>query len=145
MEEILKQIISLDRENRRKLAKAVKSNPNVWNAINGFGNVNPLLPKGIIQGLVYREITMEEAVRVIATKYAGVIETTGSKGGKSTIVIPTTGIVAEAETNSEGTYAIYLPVGNFDLYFVKTGTPTVLMQNISSVSDYTKTINVKLS
>jgi len=143
MEGIVKQIISLDKENRRKLAKAVKSNPSVWNAINGLGTFSPRLPNGQITGIVLREGSLDDGVRVIATKYAGVIETTGPKGGRSTIVVPTTGIIAEAETNEEGTYALYLPVGNYDIFFVKAGVAPAVVQNVKSVSEFTKTMNFK--
>lgn len=133
--EIINRIKSLDKEGRRQLARAMQTDPRVWNAVNGVGNIDENLVPGTIKGLVVNGDEIITEANVCVTPSSEPISTTpkGSKIGTS-IIIPENPI-ASTVSSIRGEYELNLPVGKYNIYFYKDGLTTVATADIEVISE----------
>lgn len=151
MEELLKKIISLDKADRVKLARMVRMNTQVWNAVHGLGNIPERLEKGAIEGLVTRDSQLEEGVRIIARRI-DLAESVVLDGGIEIVpseiiekaALAESELLVEATTDSNGYYKLELPVGKYDISFEKEGTTPILIESIPIATSFIDTKNASL-
>lgn len=141
-DQILNILISLSREERRALASLIRKNQNAWDAVNGLGDIPEGLAVGKIEGLVQTGNRLEEGVLVTAVR---IVEQPSDMGDPSKSASPEGSEPILAETNAEGFYRLYLPVGRYSISFEKDGVTGVSYDSIRSISDITIVLNASLN
>lgn len=124
-DQITNAIKCLDKQSRQDFAKTVRTEPTVWNGINGIGNIPENLPKGKIQGLVKAESKLISKVRIIA------------KQGEQ--------VIAESESDNEGMYSIELGPGMYDIIYSIEGYYDTVVQDQGVISEVLTTVNAELT
>ena len=158
MEELAKKIISLEKSDRQKLARLVRMNEDLWNAVHGLGDVRDDLPDGKVEGLVVLEDKLEKEVRIIAIrKLAETVETVAGKEleaeaarkvSESEVNADAVGSGEEEKfetmTDANGYYILDLPVGKYDISYEKDGLQSVQLEDTLVVTGHTDTINASM-
>ncbi len=123
--EIANSIISFPKNQRLEFKKLINSNPDLWNAIHGIGNVNPDLEKGTIIGLVKEDTKLVSGVTVKATKDDGEI--------------------TETITSDNGDYSLELDPGIHDLSYAKNGFYETLITEKAVATSTEIIVNAELT
>ena len=66
---------SLSKEDRKDLSKMLRSDPNLWNALNGIGGLSKTSPNGMIVGNIYNESGAIQGAEVLIDDGAETKET----------------------------------------------------------------------
>jgi len=117
-------IKTLDKSGRQNLAKLVRTDPNVWNGINGNGDAQIDLPPGKIIGIVKREGELLKDTTVKAIK------------GEETI---------ETITDNDGVYEIELAPGSYNLLYQKEGYYDTPIDGEVVIAEIEKTLNAEMT
>lgn len=159
IEDILKQLISLPREDRRKLARTVRQHEEVWNAVHGLGEPSKDLERGVMDGMVMLDNELEPEVMVRAYKVLAIEDPEIVKGEAAAISerevlasakmeeVPGNGrgeLAVEIATDNMGKYKLELPVGVYDIVFEKLGAVPVTIEKRLIVTGHTDTKNVEM-
>ena len=123
--EIANSIISLPKEQRREFRQLVYTSSDLWNAVNGIGNINPNLEKGTIRGLVKKSGD---------SRLVGEVTVTATKEGFSLPVV----------SDDNGEYSITLDPGVYNLSFQKSGYQTTVIDNVSVITSNELILNTEL-
>jgi len=86
-------------ETRKELGRIIRTDADIWNAVNGVGNIEGVLPKGGYEGIVRSGNTLLANVTITAQQ-EGI--------DKASVV-----------TDANGCYIIELEGGSYDLVFSK--------------------------
>ncbi len=111
-------------ETRKELGRIVRTDPDIWNSVNGVGNIDEVLPKGGYEGIVRSGNTLLADVTVIA-QLEGV--------DKASVV-----------TDANGCYELELEGGSYDLVFSKQDYITETKNSEPVFPDVVMTKNVEL-
>lgn len=144
MEELKKRILSLKTEERRQLAKVVRSERSVWNAVFGIGDAPGDLEDGVIAGLVREgsKLMPEVTVKAFYAKQekTGVTEETALKEEAAAAGEGDLPPVQQTITDVNGYYELKLKVGLYYLSFER-GSLKVVVRDIMIVTGHTDTRN----
>ena len=123
--EIIKGILkSTPAAVRKDLSKTLRTDSDLWNCINGFGDVDPGLPKGTIRGIVRSANTLLSNVDIKVT-LDGVEQETGT-------------------TDANGCFAIMVSAGNYNVEFSKAGYTSEIKEGIPVFSEVESVKNIDL-
>jgi len=112
-------------ETRKELGRIIRTDANIWNSVNGVGNIEEVLPKGSFEGLV----------RSGNTLLAGVSVTAQQEGVDIDSVI----------TDANGFYQIQLEGGSYDLIYSLKDYNTEIKDDEHVFPDVEMTKNVELT
>jgi hypothetical protein len=111
-------------ETRKELGRIIRTDADIWNAVNGVGNIEGALPKGGYEGIVRSGNTLLANVTITAQQ-EGV--------DKASVV-----------TDANGCYEIELEGGSYDLIYSLLDYNTETKNNEPVFPDVELTKNVEL-
>ncbi len=122
--EVTNRIKSLDKEGRTALAKSVRTDPKVWNAVNGIGDISENLDDGILNGIV------KGANKLLS---GAEIRISDSEDNWT------------ATSNEEGNYELHLPPGTYRMSISRANYYETVIDNVHVISGVESTVNVEMT
>ncbi len=112
-------------ETRKELGRIIRTDADIWNAVNGVGNIEKDLAKGGFEGLVRSGSSLLVDVSVTAQQEGVDIQT--------------------VKTDANGFYQIELEGGSYDLLFSKENYKSETKDSEPVFADVEMTKNVELT
>ena len=123
--EITNIIKSADNSVRQEFVKVIRTDQEIWNAINGFGEKDPHLAMGRIQGLV------KSGTNLLANANVHLENAEGQ--------------TSDTVTDSSGFFKFDMAPGSWNITVTLDGYNTNTASDISNITTQTTTINIEMT